>query len=199
MDPNLLLHSLNRYIEAVLTHCGYRLDQHAGAGLWIERLAEPMLAKGSLDREELDRISVGPRRTGGKSSRVARSCVAQYKVWFRTWSAPLQESISARQERETHGGPGLHPRAPGDPLTLEEVAKVSVCQLLLEFFRQDKALTFAHHVQRLRIERAKQMLKGNILGVDGIRKALSSKHAHFHHVFKLATGLTPADYRERGG
>ena len=39
-----------------------------------------------------------------------------------------------------------------------------------KLFREDEGVTFAHYVQRLRIERAKQMLKSNILSVEEIPK-----------------------------
>ena len=50
--PNLLSPRFERYIEAVLVHCGYRLEStraHLEAGL--ERLAEPLLATGALNQE----------------------------------------------------------------------------------------------------------------------------------------------------
>jgi len=200
--PNLLSPRFDRYIEAVLAHCGYRLEPaRAELASGFERLAEPMLAKGSLDRRSFNDLC-GAAESSQENVRTLTDLVAQYRSLVSDMERALRDPISARQERGTRRALGYIREHLGDPLTLEEVAKVSgfAPNYFSRLFRQDEGVTFARYVQRLRVERAKQMLKGNILGVEEIRKLCGFRtRPHFHHVFKLATGLTPADYRERGG
>ena len=54
------------------------------------------------------------------------------------------------------------------------------------------------HIQHLRVERAKALLETTLLSFDEIVERCGySDASSFRKLFKRATSLTPADYRER--
>lgn len=69
---------------------------------------------------------------------------------------------------------------------------------LLRHFRAHFGHTPLEHIQRLRVERAKALLETTHLSFDEIVERCGySDSASFRKLFKRATTLTPADYRER--
>lgn len=69
---------------------------------------------------------------------------------------------------------------------------------LLRHFRQHYGETPLANIQRRRIERAKALLESTLLSFDEIvGRCGYSDTSSFRKLFKRATSLTPADYRER--
>ncbi|MFH1598682.1 MAG: helix-turn-helix domain-containing protein [Pseudomonadota bacterium] len=69
---------------------------------------------------------------------------------------------------------------------------------LLRHFRQHYNASPLAHLQHLRVERAKALLETTLLSFDEIVERCGySDTSSFRKLFKRATSLTPADYRER--
>jgi AraC-like DNA-binding protein len=69
---------------------------------------------------------------------------------------------------------------------------------LLRHFRQHYGVSPLAHIQHLRVERAKALLESTLLSFDEIVERCGySDPSSFRKLFKRATSLTPADYRER--
>jgi transcriptional regulator GlxA family with amidase domain len=69
---------------------------------------------------------------------------------------------------------------------------------LLRRFRQHYGVTPLEHIQHLRVERAKALLESTQLSFEEIvGRCGYSDVSSFRKLFKRATSLTPADYRER--
>ena len=69
---------------------------------------------------------------------------------------------------------------------------------LLRHFKSHYGLTPLAHIQRLRVERAKALLETTHLSFDEVVERCGySDVSSFRKLFKRATALTPADYRER--
>jgi transcriptional regulator GlxA family with amidase domain len=69
---------------------------------------------------------------------------------------------------------------------------------LLRHFRQHYGVTPLEHIQHLRVERAKALLETTQLSFEEIvGRCGYSDVSSFRKLFKRATTLTPADYRER--
>lgn len=69
---------------------------------------------------------------------------------------------------------------------------------LLRHFRQHYGASPLAHIQHLRVERAKALLETTLLSFDEIVERCGySDASSFRKLFKRATSLTPADYRER--
>ena len=69
---------------------------------------------------------------------------------------------------------------------------------LLRHFHQHYDASPLAHIQHLRVERAKALLETTLLSFDEIvARCGYSDASSFRKLFKRATSLTPADYRER--
>lgn len=69
---------------------------------------------------------------------------------------------------------------------------------LLRHFRQHYGESPLAHLQRLRVERAKALLETSLLSLDEIVERCGYRDtSSFRRLFKRATSMTPADYRER--
>jgi transcriptional regulator GlxA family with amidase domain len=69
---------------------------------------------------------------------------------------------------------------------------------LLRHFRAHYGATPLEHIQRLRVERAKALLETTLLSFEEIMERCGySDVSSFRKLFKRATTLTPANYRER--
>ena len=69
---------------------------------------------------------------------------------------------------------------------------------LLRHFRQHYGASPLAHIQHLRVERAKALLETTLLSFEEIVERCGySDASSFRKLFKRATSLTPADYRER--
>lgn len=69
---------------------------------------------------------------------------------------------------------------------------------LLRHFQQHYGESPLAHLQRLRVERAKALLETSLLSLDEIVERCGYRDtSSFRRLFKRATSMTPADYRER--
>jgi transcriptional regulator GlxA family with amidase domain len=69
---------------------------------------------------------------------------------------------------------------------------------LLRHFRQHYGSSPLAHIQHLRVERAKALLESTLLSFEEIVERCGySDASSFRKLFKRATSLTPADYRDR--
>ena len=84
------------------------------------------------------------------------------------------------------------------PVTLEEVAhaaNVSVFHFC-RTFKQGTGLTFTEYQNRLRVERAKALLRDNRMRVSEVAyEAGFQTITHFNRIFRRLVGLSPTDYR----
>ncbi|HNV82679.1 MAG TPA: helix-turn-helix domain-containing protein [Arenimonas sp.] len=85
-------------------------------------------------------------------------------------------------------------------LTVSELAEYCDTseRSLLRHFRQHYNASPIGHIQHLRVERAKALLETTLMSFDEIVERCGyHDSASFRKLFKRATHLTPADYRER--
>ena len=104
-----------------------------------------------------------------------------------------RHSLSEKAERFLHRQ--LHRE-----LTIAELAEHCGTseRSLLRHFHQHYGSSPLAHVQHLRVERAKALLETTLLSFDEIVERCGySDASSFRKLFKRATSLTPADYRER--
>ena len=105
-DPNLLSLRFDKYVEAVLSHCGYRVEDaraHLQAGL--ERLAEPLLASGALDEKSFEALYASMERAA-EDARTVVSLVASYRHAISDIEGALQQPDggAARAWNPARGG-----------------------------------------------------------------------------------------------
>ena len=199
--PGLLSPRFNQYIEAILVHCGYRLEPvraHLEAGL--ERLAEPLLATGALDEKSFDDLSTIVEREAERAETVT-ALVDPYRRVVSDIENAVAGPTRARQDRGTRRAIAFIREHMGEALTLAQVARAAgfAPDYFSRLFKRNEGVTFEHFTQRLRVERAKQVLDDTSLSIDGVRQLCGFQtRNYFHKVFKDSVGLTPIEYRERG-
>jgi AraC-like DNA-binding protein len=195
---SLLSPRFDRYIEAVLAHCGHRLETsraHLEAGL--ERLAEPLLSSGSLDKKGFSDFLVSMERTF-EEARTVMDLASSYRRLVADIESALHSPTRARRDRATRRASHFVREHLGEPLTLAQVARVAgfAPGYFSKLFKRDEGVTFERYVRDRRVERAKQMLSGTSLNVEQVQKLCGfTTRTYFHRVFKRVVGVTPAEFR----
>ena len=115
---NVLLTRFERYAEAALVHANYRVDAveaHLESGL--ERLAEPLLASGQLDRKSFEEWYRAVERAPGANVTVA-AVVASYRavvadversILATNGGAPGSEQATSHRVHARESGKAAHP------------------------------------------------------------------------------------------
>jgi AraC-like DNA-binding protein len=188
-----------RFLEAVTTHTGYRVDvsrPHLEVG--FDYVAERLLSGGTLDPksfrtlcERLDR-EAHAAQTIDELSAAYRRAVSQL-------SDALTAPVSARQDRNLHGAlEHIHLHF-AEKLSRAKVARVAgfAPRYFSRLFKKHQGLTFERYLHDLRIERSKKLLETS--GLDAVRIAELSgfrSASYFSRAFRRATGRSPTTYRE---
>jgi YesN/AraC family two-component response regulator len=90
----------------------------------------------------------------------------------------------------------------GEPLRLTDVARVGgfAPAYYSQLFKQRERVPFEKYVERLRVERAKQLLLRTEVSVASVARLCGFASAsYFHRVFKRRAGVTPAAYIKKHG
>jgi two-component system response regulator YesN len=85
-------------------------------------------------------------------------------------------------------------------LSLEQVASHMDMHpnYLSSLIKRESGDNFSHHLQRYRVDKAKQLIVHTTLTMDQIANIVCfNSSRHFFKVFKLFTNLTPGQYREQ--
>ena len=198
---NLLSPRFDRYVEAVLVNSGYRPEQirsQLDAGL--ERIAEPLLATGALEEKSFDAMCTAMERSA-EGAKTVTDLVALYRALVSDIQGTIQSPTHSRRERGTRRALAFMREHAGEPLTRAQVARAAgyAPDYFGKLFSKNEGVTFERSLQQLRIARAKQMLGGTQLSIDGVSQLSGFKsRVYFHRAFKKAVGMTPIEFRERG-
>src|SRR5262249_54241843 len=85
-----------------------------------------------------------------------------------------------------------------EALRLTQVARIAGFspQYFCELFKRRERMTFEQYVRGLRIERAKQLLKGTKLSVERVGQLAGFRLSpYFHRMFRQSVAMTPRAYR----
>ena len=200
--PNRLFPRFDQYVEAVLLHFGYRLEPiRAELDAGLERLAQPLLATGSLDEKSFDDLCERMESAAEGVSTVT-GLVSLYRNVISDIRSAIESPTNARQDRGTRRALAFMREHSSDAITLSQVARAAgfAPDYFSRLFHRAEGVTFERHLQRLRVSNAMRMLRGTDLGLDGVSRLSGfSNRGYFHRVFKAAVGLTPIEYRRRTG
>jgi AraC-like DNA-binding protein len=198
-DGRAALPTFERYIEAVGVYCGYRFDlaqAHLEAG--FEQAARSL---GALDPRSRVALYDALDRGVHNSSTVSE-LFALYRRGFADLVNAAERPVPAAQDRSLRRAIEFIHQHFAERVSLQIVARIAgfapgyFCQL----FKRREKMTLEQYVRRLRIERAKQLLRGTDLGVERIGQMCGfSRRSYFHGVFQNAVGLTPVQFRGSEG
>jgi AraC-like DNA-binding protein len=200
-EPSALLSPrFDRYVEAVLAHTGHRLEPtRAQLEVGLERIVEPLLAAGLLDPKSFDGLFAALEQQS-EDARTVMDLLTAYRQVVSEVEVALRSPTVARQDRGTRRAVEFIRDHLGESLTRGQVARVAgfASDYFARIFRREEGTSLGRYTQRLRIDRAKQLLSGTAMGVEQVRKLSGFRtRTHFHRVFKKAVGVTPTKFRER--
>ena len=193
-----LVPRFEQYVEAVAEHCGYRFEAiraHLEAG--FDQAAEALLATGTLQEkghvatcEALDQAA--------KSAFTLTELLDAYRRAVSDLVALARHPTRATQERNLSRAITFIHQHFTQRLTLTQVARVAgfAPGYFSQLFQRREKMTLDRYVRQLRIERAKQLLKGTDLSAERISQLSGfALRPYFYRVFGQATGMTPLEFR----
>ena len=192
--------TFERYVDAVCTHCGFRLEAvraHLDAG--FDGAVRALLRAGVIDernrRETYDAVD-----RAAKDANEVSELVSAYRRAVADLIAAAEHPVRAAQDRNLGRSLAFIARRFTEPIALSDVARVAgfAPRHFARLFRAREATTFEAYVRNLRIERAKQLLDSTELSIEKVAQLSGfALRPHFHRVFRQAVGKTPAEYRRR--
>jgi YesN/AraC family two-component response regulator len=196
--PRIVSSRFERYIEAVLSHVGYRVEvTRAELATGFERLMDHLPTAGYLDERSASELhksidrSLEDATTLSEVLTVYRRAVSELEI-------AIQNPIAARHGRSITRARTFMQDHLNEPLSLAQVSRVAgfAPDYFSRLLKREHGMTFEHLLSSLRVERAKHLLTGTHLNIEGIRNLTGfNSHSYFHRVFKKSVGVTPAEYR----
>jgi AraC-like DNA-binding protein len=197
-SPDIVLPRFERYVEAVVLHTGGQIDAtRAHLEVGLERLAEPLLSSGRLDRRGFDALSAAVDPGPDAPSTLAALIDAYRRAVSRVEHA-IQSPTDAHRARSAERALVFAREHLAEPLTLARVARVAgyASDYFSRLVQRTEGVTFGHYLRTLRLERAKHMLTSTSLGVGAIAQRVGyESRTYLQRLFRQATGLTPIEYR----
>jgi AraC-like DNA-binding protein len=199
-EPGVVVPRFERYAEVVLVRTGGQLDAtraHLEAGL--ERLAEPLLASGRLDRKSFDELCV-PVETALDGPGTVTALVSAYRRVVAGIERAMQSPTRAHRARSAQRALAFVREHLSEPLTLTEVARVAgyAPDYFSRLVKRAEGSTFEQYLQTLRLDRAKQLFTSTSLSVEQIARRVGyASRTYFQRMFRVRTGRTPIEYRRR--
>jgi AraC-like DNA-binding protein len=197
-DPKTLVSSFERYIDAVETQTGRRLDLcrvHLETGFDVT--AQALLSPGVMDEKRYRELCDAVDRTARDATSLDELATA-----YRQAISNLVEFSRHPLEAAQHGSlrralEFIHTNM-AERLTLPGVARVAgfAPSHFAKLFKRAEGTSFVKYVRRARIDRAKELLQGTDLSADRVSALVGFPLRHyFHRVFREVTGMTPIEFR----
>jgi AraC-like DNA-binding protein len=199
-DPSGLAARFDRFVEVVAIRCGHRLEPmraHLEAG--FGRIVEGLSQSGTMERKAENTLVRRLERDALEVSTVS-DLLALYRRAVEDVADAESRPVAARHERSLRRAEEYMREHYAEPLSLARVAQEAgfAPNYFSALFHAEQRTTFAGYLQKLRIERAKQLLSGTPLTLQRIAQlcGLSTRH-YLGRVFKRAADMTPVAYRRQ--
>jgi AraC-like DNA-binding protein len=124
--------------------------------------------------------------------------VSAYRTHVAELEASLGNATAGHQERGTRGAVALMRERFAERLTIQKLAENAgfAPDYFSKLLKRDEGVASEVYLQRLRMQRARQMLSDSELGIDAVAKLCGfSSRNYFHRAFKRVVGTTPSAYR----
>lgn len=201
-DSKSLSTIFERYIEAIATHSGYRMESvqaHLEAG--FDQVARNQLASGALEEKSfLDMCDALDR--AARNAVTLRELFSAYRRAISDLVDLMEHPVPAARDRSLRRAITFIHAHFVEPLRLPDVARIAgfAPPYFCELFKRRERMTFEMYVRQLRIQRAKQLLSTTDLSTERIAQLSGfALRPYFHRVFKKVVGSTPAQYRKAIG
>jgi AraC-like DNA-binding protein len=193
-----LVPRFEQYINAVAEHCGYRFEAiraHLEAG--FDQAAEALLATGTLQQkghlatcEALDQAA--------RSAFTLTELLDAYRRAISDLALLARHPAKATQDRNLGRAITFIHQHFTERLPLTQVARVAgfAPGYFSQLFKRREKMTLDRYVRQLRIERAKQLLKGTDLSAERVSQLSGfALRPYFYRVFGQVMGMTPLQFR----
>jgi AraC-like DNA-binding protein len=198
--PDLLPAHFERFWEAVVHECQYRLEPvraHLGAG--TERIIEIFEGSAAFDAIALDALTVELTRAEGEAGTIEALGAAHRRA-----VAALAELAAAPAEtdrsRRLRNALAYVDRHSSETFKVDDVARAVGLSpsRFAHVFKEEQGVPFGQYVRRVRVERAKWLLARTPLRVARVAELSGfCSQQYFGRVFRSATGMRPLDWRRR--
>jgi YesN/AraC family two-component response regulator len=190
----------DRYIEAIARHSGHRIDlarAHLDAGL--ETVAKVFVKGGALDLKSFGEMCEALDRAAAEA-RTAVDVYAAYRRAVADMTAAVQQPVGARHERSLRRAVDYIHQRYSERLSASRVASVAgfAPKYFSLLFKIRERMTFEAYLRRVRIDRARQLLRRTDLNLTRVAELSGFRSApYLCQVFRQVCGSTPMKFRER--
>jgi AraC-like DNA-binding protein len=198
-QPAALAAHFERYLEVVALRCGHVLEpMRAHLEVAFEQMCQSLIGVGALDARSLAEMRRALERAARDASTVAALFGEYRRIVADIADAVVRPAEADRSRALRRAMRFLHERFGEKSATLGNVARIAgVASSHFSLrFREREGITFAKYRQRLRIERAKQLLATTRFPVDRVAVLSGFPEPHyFYRAFRQSVGTTPARFR----
>ncbi|HEV8246277.1 MAG TPA: AraC family transcriptional regulator [Polyangiaceae bacterium] len=199
-QPSSLGARFDRYLEAVVTASGHRLEAMRGdleAG--FEFMSEPLLRSGALDQKSFH-VLAKILDHAADEAQTTNDLFAAYRQAVSDLSSAIEAPVQARQDRSLRRALDyIHQHYP-EALDFEKVSSMAgfAPSYFSHLFKEREGISFERYVLGLRVERAKQLLANSKLEIARVAELSGFNSAqYFCRAFGRVVGRTPREYRKR--
>jgi AraC-like DNA-binding protein len=196
--PGTLPSRFEQYLQAAAVHSGYRLEAlrtHLEVG--FDHAAESLVANGSVSEKAYYDAAQALELAARKAASAA-DLFADYRRAIADLVELSAHPTRASQDRNLRRALAFVHQHLGEPLTLPQIARVAgyAPGHFSQLFQRREGMPLDRYVRKLRIERAKQLLKGTDLSAERIGYLCGFAYCpYFYRVFRKEIHMTPLDYR----
>jgi AraC-like DNA-binding protein len=199
-QPERLEARFDRYLEVVAAQHGYGVEPVRGhLDAAFERIVEPFVKSGTLDRKSLKESGEVLDRAAS-DARSASDLFAAYRRVVADLCEARRRPVRARHDRSLRAALDHIHQHYAEALPLESVARVAgfSADHFSKLFKKREGMTFERYLGGFRIEQAKRLLGETDLGVARIGE-LCGFHSpqYFCRAFLRWTALTPMQHRKK--
>jgi AraC-like DNA-binding protein len=197
-NPEALSAHFDRYLEAVSSNYGHRLEPmriHLSA--FFERATAGLLDSAALDDTSL-RDLYQELEPSARDADTVTELLVLYRRAVSYLSKAVERPTDAHRDRALSRALVYIHQHYAEKLRLAQVARVAgfAPNYFSALLKKREKMTFEHYVQKLRIERAKLLLGTRELEVRQVARLSGFRESHyFSRVFQRAVGMSPVEFR----
>jgi YesN/AraC family two-component response regulator len=198
-QPNALSSRFERYIEAIMTDSGYRVDvARAELDAGFDQAAQALLEVGILAPANY-RDACQTLDRSARGATTMNELVTVYRRMVADLVAMAERPVESAQHRGLRRALSFITEHLNEQFSLSQVARAAgfAPSYFSALFKRREGTTFERYVLQLRIERAKELLASTDLSAERVAQLSGFRLRHyFHRVFREAMHVTPLQYRQ---